>query len=329
MLPAVLDFNQFTLATGGGYRDLASHFLATHKETGAEVRVTELGSDHQDLLARSLAIQSQIDLPTMPQLIGFATKGERSIAAIVTAVGGRLQFQELLRRFRDGTIPYRVGATMISKVIFGLVATMAHLHRLNIAYRDFKPDHIFVNDKGEPSIVDFSCAFVCEEPDEVLDSVGSLGFVAPEVYFHCQRIASDIYSFSMFLFRIFAEKPTIRGALYRERHVSRLDSLNDPNLIVGGERLDRAPGISDAFWDLITRCWRQDPDERPSFSDTMEMMLESDDLTLPETDLEDYHDYQAQMMRYVGKALKGNTKEVVNLMKSAGVRVDFVYGFPP
>jgi hypothetical protein len=61
---------------------------------------------------------------------------------------------------------------------------------------------------------------------------------------------------------------------------------------MGGARFTRKPGIPDAIWELIEICWKQNPEERPTFSRIVDMMKSSDRYVLDGSDLSEYHEYQ-------------------------------------
>lgn len=60
--------------------------------------------------------------------------------------------------------------------------------------------------------------------------------------------------------------------------------------IIRGQRPKRPDLISDPYWELIQKCWKQNPDERISFDEIVEE-LKSDKFAIEEfgmkTDLED------------------------------------------
>jgi hypothetical protein len=58
-----------------------------------------------------------------------------------------------------------------------------------------------------------------------------------------------------------------------------------------GARFTRKPGIPDAIWELIEMCWKQNPDERPTFSRIVDMMKSSDRYVLDGIDLSEYYEY--------------------------------------
>jgi serine/threonine protein kinase len=210
---------------------------------------------------------------------------------------------------------------MVSKAVFGVAATMSDLHALDIAHRDLTPEHVVVNENGESFIIDFARAIFCKNPIASLDRAGMHPFLAPEVIAGRGRQASDMYSFAVLLYQIFSAELPFEGVSFTPSASS--------SLITYGDRPDRVAGIPEAFWELITACWNQDSNERPFFSAITEMMLESDDLTLRGTDIEDYQAYQDWMMSGEMKVWRGNTQEVLKLIESAGVTIDDIPGLPP
>jgi hypothetical protein len=118
--------------------------------------------------------------------------------------------------------------------------------------------------------------------------------MAPEVFGDAlgydNRI--DVFSYRVLLYRIFTDR--------RELSVGSGSIRSVQHLLTGvgsGERLRRQPEIPEAFWKLITSCWKQEPEKRPSFHEITEMMLNSDDFTLSGTDLDEYHKYQSRIIR--------------------------------
>ena len=57
----------------------------------------------------------------------------------------------------------------------------------------------------------------------------------------------------------------------------------------------RPENIPDPFWDLIQACWKQNPEDRPTF-DQITSELRNDKYALDEfgvkTDLDELHEYQ-------------------------------------
>jgi hypothetical protein len=67
--------------------------------------------------------------------------------------------------------------------------------------------------------------------------------------------------------------------------------------VLRGARFKRVPGIPDPIWELIEMCWKQNPEERPTFSRIVDMMKSSDRYVLAGTDMSEYHKYRDRRLR--------------------------------
>jgi len=67
---------------------------------------------------------------------------------------------------------------------------------------------------------------------------------------------SDVYSYGMTCYEV------ITGRVPFEGHPP-----NDYDIVLRGERPPLPDGIYPAFKDLVRKCWREDPLQRPSFDD--------------------------------------------------------------
>ena len=68
--------------------------------------------------------------------------------------------------------------------------------------------------------------------------------------------------------------------------------------VANGARLKRVSEIPDQYWDLIQRCWKQNPDERPTFEEIVEI-LKDDKYAFEEfgmkTNMDELHEYQKRI----------------------------------
>jgi hypothetical protein len=62
--------------------------------------------------------------------------------------------------------------------------------------------------------------------------------------------------------------------------------------IAKGVRYRRPKGIPDSLWQLVTECWQQEAEKRPTFAEIIEKLKKSMDLTFPGTNLTAYKEFQ-------------------------------------
>ena len=71
--------------------------------------------------------------------------------------------------------------------------------------------------------------------------------------------------------------------------------------IAKGWRPSRPELVPDHYWDLIQKCWHQNPNERPTFAEITEI-LKNDIYAINEfgmkTDLNQLHEYQNRIDKY-------------------------------
>jgi len=96
----------------------------------------------------------------------------------------------------------------------------------------------------------------------VVDGVNSYRWFAPEVIFGDTLIStrSDVHSFAMTVLELMTDKPPFPDI----KHAS------IPSMLKAGKRPEQPTdesviirGLDDKLWALLTRCWSQEPLERP------------------------------------------------------------------
>ena len=134
---------------------------------------------------------------------------------------------------------------------------MEYLHDQNVVHRDLKSENVFVNHNDVYKVGNLGLARKTA-PDMSADT-GSYRWMAPEVIRHEKYgLPCDVYSFAILL----CEMMTITKPF---------SNMTQIEVAFGVARDGKRPhlplGIPDDVNNLVTRCWAEKPDERPTFED--------------------------------------------------------------
>ncbi len=149
------------------------------------------------------------------------------------------------------------------QVVYGIANGICFLHKYNIAHKDLKTSNIFLSDKLVPKIGDFGFAkkMTANEKEKKSGSwKGTLGYLAPEVLSNgLVTKAADVFAFAMILFEIVSRKEAYHK--WEKKHLIKI-------MLKGGRPI--IPGkCPPAMRKLISQCWKQQPEQRPSMENVM------------------------------------------------------------
>ena len=252
----------------GMYGDV---FEGTDKRTAppmpvaVKVPLREVTFDDWGAFLRELEVLARMKHAGTLRLIGFHIPGTVNCGpTILTPLMPGGTVADLLKKERAGNPDPRWDATKKSICVFGVAAAMAYVHSKGVLHRDLKTANVFVNDQFEPVIGDFGLARMVDL-NMTLD-VGAPLYMAPELHsdekYGKYTGAVDVYAYAVFLFQMFSDSMTL------DDNSRPPTSVQQWMMRVGrGARLARPPGgaIPDFYWDLIVRCWDQNPSKRPTF----------------------------------------------------------------
>jgi serine/threonine protein kinase len=155
--------------------------------------------------------------------------------------------------------PRFLNATVIGKVICGIVLGMRFIHSRGIIHRDLKPRNILLNSEYHALIGDFGTS-CCERLDHTpTPDAGTLYYAAPEMFEEvAQTTKLDVFSFGLVLYEILVGYPVFSHDQTPFEILWKITRGNMPNI---------PDKVLPSMKSLIKRCWALKPDDRPTFED--------------------------------------------------------------
>ncbi|XP_030060839.1 proto-oncogene tyrosine-protein kinase receptor Ret [Microcaecilia unicolor] len=139
---------------------------------------------------------------------------------------------------------------------------MQYLAEMKLVHRDLAARNVLVAEGRKMKISDFGLSRdVYEEDSYVKRSKGRIPvkWMAIESLFdHIYTTQSDVWSFGVLLWEIV----TLGGNPYPGIAPERLF-----NLLKTGYRMEKPENCSEEMYNLMLRCWKQEPDKRPTFGE--------------------------------------------------------------
>jgi serine/threonine protein kinase len=329
--PLILDLNRYENRTLIDKDSDKTIYSTIDKSTGQVVAFGEWPIPYCGFrqLARSIAVQWQMNLPGVVRIIGvsrIAQEDKEAPLVVVTEFVPHGNFDKLISDRLTSDNPSTFRPTTFSKIIFGIAATMSEIHSRSFLHRDLTRSNILLDEHDEPRIDGFYLARFYYNCDELTIGGWPLLYMAPEMFtgdLSCDNCI-DVFSYGVLLHQIFTAKLEFSPGGLRIR-----SELHLLRVVVAGGRLCWQPEIPETFWKLITLCWKQEPEKRPSFHEITEMMLESDDLTFPGTDLDEYHEYQNRIIRETNDSPIRDPSVILKFLVDIGLDLESINGVTP
>jgi hypothetical protein len=243
-------FSLVSLIDRGGFGEV---FIATDRQTNRKCALKRLFSDQLEahhmrrflLEVKTLAMcKCQFLIP----IVGFTVTPPYSIITEFM-INGRL----------DVALPKRrVTPTERMIIAIGIARGMIEAHRHNIIHHDLKLASIFLDSDFAPRICDFGIGRfpgMCEA--DIMRRIGTLSFMAPEqITKRSYDLSVDVYAYALILYELaegrrpfddFSLKSILRDVCEK------------------GSRPKFTTATPESMQSLITKCWSQNPEERPTF----------------------------------------------------------------
>lgn len=241
----------------------AGGFGSVHKgirlSTAEHVAIKELRADRLTLTSWA-SLYAEIEaLASLKNQFVLALVGAHitePFRIITRFCSGKSAFDRLHREnpdFNDLT------PTSLTKIAYQVACGMEYLHSLGVVHRDLKSLNILLDSSDDGVVADFGLSGVIKSDQELAAGMGTPHYSAPEILsqqHYGQKI--DVYSYGIVLWEFLTGKVPFNQmspqAIYE-------------HVVVRNWRLPFPADTPVNVKELISKCWKRNPNDRPSFQD--------------------------------------------------------------
>uniref|UniRef100_A0AAR2JXV2 Tyrosine-protein kinase n=1 Tax=Pygocentrus nattereri TaxID=42514 RepID=A0AAR2JXV2_PYGNA len=218
------------------------------------IKMIKEGSMSEDDFIEEAKVMMKLRHENLVQLYGVCTK-QRPIYIVTEFLPNGC----LLTYLREDL--QHPSAVQLLEMCKDVSEGMAYLESQQYIHRDLAARNCLVDSNGTVKVTDFGLSrYVLD--DEYMSSAGSkfpVRWSPPEVLLYCKFSSkSDIWAFGVLMWEIYT-----LGRMPYER----MNNTEIVDKVAAGYRLYRPQMANDRIYSVMTTCWHEKADERPTFQD--------------------------------------------------------------
>ncbi|ELP93094.1 hypothetical protein EIN_053390 [Entamoeba invadens IP1] len=230
-----------------------------------KMKARNLTQEQEKEFNHEVSMMTQLRHSCVVELIGAVyTEGEISIVTEFAEYGS------LSKVWGKHPITYQLKV----KILDDMAVALAYLHQNTIIHRDVKGENLLLFSLNPRSpvcakLTDFgTCRNVSERnlaSKALSQGIGTPTYMPPECLQNSSEYSYpvDVYAYGMVLYETYTEK----NAYENDERFNQPWMI--PQFVIEGNRLDKPSGVPENYWDLTTKCWSQNPEDRPTFAEVL------------------------------------------------------------
>lgn len=286
----ILDLQQYErlerISKNSNYDLYKVRQIETEKIYIAKISNTSIEDESSNPFLKEINNGIQYDIPSVIKYIGYSPVNfenkKRPVIILEYCSNGTLE--KIIDLENNSKTVKGWNDTKRLITLYGISYAMSILHSQNIVFKDLSPSNVFMDDSLFPKIHGFShISPITDEEDSDRESNSDIApaYMAPEIMNEePYQLKSDVYSFGILAYEIVSGK----------RAFSKTASIMK---ILTGDRPKFSESVPKCYQELISRCWSENIDERPTFPEIMEYLKTDKDFITENVDQGEFNDYQA------------------------------------
>ncbi|XP_023552583.1 serine/threonine-protein kinase STY8-like isoform X1 [Cucurbita pepo subsp. pepo] len=241
----------------GSYGDLYRGTYCSQEVAIKVLRPERLNEEMVKEFSQEVYIMRKVRHKNVVQFIGACTKPPN--LCIVTEFMSRGSLYDFLHKQRGV-----FNLPSLLKVAINISRGMNYLHQNNIIHRDLKTANLLMDENMVVKVADFGVARVQTQSGVMTAETGTYRWMAPEVIEHKPYDHKvDVFSFGIALWELLTGEIPYSSMTPLQAAVGVVQKRLRPTIPKNAH-----PVVAE----LLERCWRQDPTERPNFSEILEIL---------------------------------------------------------
>ncbi len=223
-------------------------------------QLKKMGDAEHAQFVREVQIMSRLRSPYITQFFGACLEPTREALVMEYMSQGSLDIILRQRQLPKG---------LREAIILDIARGLQYLHAQKVIHRDLKCANVLLDAKGNANLTDFGLSKIATRSVLSIDEASeAYEYKAPELLDGKQYSeASDIYSLGILIWEIYVGRKPYQGI--GKQGIELLKA------VASGFREKIPDEMPDAIQKLVASCWAQDPNERPTITNIVEILQTS------------------------------------------------------